>query len=124
MKKHFLILFASLLCLPAPSQADPVRFTGRTTADARLAKDTLQNILLFSSASMKCDSLSHVEARVIQPGYVPADPKYRVGTGKVVHESWTATLCGKRVKFLISFWGAADGGTDFGIGYPYPPDAP
>jgi hypothetical protein len=112
------------LVAASPAWADQVHFTGQTTATPQLIKDTLQNILLFSHTTKKCDTLSAVESTILPKTYVPTDPKYRVGQPPIVYESWYATLCGEQTKFLISFWPSPEGGTMFSVGYPYPPDAP
>jgi hypothetical protein len=115
---------ALLVSAPPAAPADQVHFTGETTAGEVLIRDTLQTIAQFAYSSRNCRSVSAVEARILPEDYVPANPQYRLGTGKVVRETWTATLCGEKTRFLISFWPDGKGGTFFGIGYPYPDDAP
>jgi hypothetical protein len=119
-------MLAALAAGSATEAASPqqVRFTGRTTADAVLIGDALGNILRFASASRNCQALSAVEASVLPADYVPGDPKYRVGEGKVVYERWDANLCGEVTTFLVHFWPSPQGGTMFSVSYPYPPDAP
>ncbi len=123
MKSWAARLATLLLATAAPAHADQVRFTGQTTADGLLIRDALQNILRFAYATRQCTTLTAVEANVLD-AYEPQDPMYRVGSGQITYESWSATLCGETIKFLISFWPSVEGGTMFGIGYPYPPDAP
>lgn len=107
-----------------PVLADQVHFTGATTADVTLIKDALHQILLYSNATEHCPTLEGVEAKILSPTYKPVDAAKRPEAGKGTYESWTATLCGKPVKFLITFWPASDGGTMFAVTHPYPPDAP
>jgi hypothetical protein len=112
------------LAISQVSLADQVHFNGQTTANDLLIKDTLENILLFARATEKCSSLEAVDAVILPTNYAPSDPHYRAGKGTVTYESWNATLCGKHIKFLISFWPSSEGGTMFAVGYPYPRDAP
>jgi hypothetical protein len=124
MKTIFAILLGVTFLFAGQARAGQVQFTGSTTANQLLIKDTLQNILQFSYTRSKCETLSTVNANVLPKNYVPSDPKYRVGNPPVIYESWSATLCGEQLKFLVSFWPSPEGGTMFGIGFPYPPDAP
>lgn len=112
------------MAVPEPALADQVRFTGNTTADVTLIKDALHNILLYGNATDHCATLESVEAKILSPSYKPADAATRPEAGKGTYESWTATLCGKPIKFLITFWPASDGGTMFAVTVPYPADAP
>lgn len=107
----------------APAMAEQLQFTGQTTANIMLIKDTLRNIQLVGQGQRNCGVISAVDARVLPESYLPPGP-YRVGKGQVVYETWSTTLCGDVVKFLISFWPAPEGGTQFAVGYPYPADAP
>ena len=104
--------------------ADQVHFTGNTTADVTLIKDALQNILVYSKVAENCPTLDGVEAQILSPAYKPVDAATRPEAGNGTYESWTATLCGKSVKFLITFWPASEGGTMLAVTYPYPIDAP
>jgi len=114
---------AGMAMVHTAASADQVRFTGQTRADGVLAKDILQNVLRYAFATDKCSSLTEVEASTLS-GYQPADTRYRVGKGTIIYERWTATLCGKKVKFLVSYWPVESGGSDFALGVPYPADAP
>lgn len=119
-------MLAALAAGSAAGAAGPqqVHFTGRTTADAVLIRDALGNIMRFAAARDNCSTLSAVEADVLPADYVPADPKYRVGEGRVTYERWDAHLCGRVTRFLVHFWSAPQGGTMFSVSYPYPADAP
>jgi hypothetical protein len=123
MKAAFLMAIAAL-AFPQPANAEQVRFTGSTTADVTLIKDALHNILLYGVARDECSSLESVEAKILSPSYKPADAATRPEAGKGTYESWTATLCGKPTKVLMTFWPADDGGTMLAITVPYPADAP
>ena len=107
-----------------PVTAEQLRFSGQSTADMALIKDTLGHIQVVGQGQRDCGVISAVDASILPEGYSPADSGYRVGQGKVTYESWSATMCGETVKFLISFWPASDGGTMFAVGYTYPSDAP
>ena len=122
--KSALLLAIAALGLSQPARADEVRFTGNTTADVTLIKDALHNILLYGNAADQCSNLESVEAKILSPSYKPSDAATRPEAGKGRYESWTATLCGKPTKFLMTFWPANDGGTMFAITVPYPADAP
>ena len=123
MKIALALPLLTSLFLVVPAKAAQVRFTGDTTANVTLIQDALRNVMLFGS-SQGCSSLELVEARVLSPGYVPKDAATRPEAGKGTYEAWTATLCGKPTKFLITFWPAAEGGMMFAVTYPYPADAP
>lgn len=117
------VIAGSVTLCAAPAMAEQLRFTGQTTANVMLIKETLRNIQLVGQGQRNCGVISAVDARVLPESYLPTGA-YRVGKGKVVYETWSTTMCGDVVKFLISFWPAPDGGTLFAVGYPYPADAP
>ena len=103
--------------------AEQLRFTGQTTANLELIKDTLRHIQLIGQAQNDCDVISAVEATVHPEDFLPSKA-YRVGEGQVIYETWSTIMCGSEVQFLISFWPAPEGGMMFAVGYPYPADAP
>lgn len=102
-----------------PAVANQIRFTGQTTANELLIKDTLQNIARFGDA-LDCTNLNTVEAKVMPTDYVPSEPSMVRSEPGTIYEHWTADFCGKNEEFLISFWPSEAGGTMFGIGYPFP----
>ena len=124
VRRAFLACLGPSFLLAQPARADQVHFTGTTTASETLIRDTLQTILRTAYLRTRCAALSSVDAAILSPGYRPKDSRYRVGEGKRTYERWSVVLCGKTIKYLITFWPAADGGTMFSIGDPYPPDAP
>jgi hypothetical protein len=105
------------------AMAEQLRFTGQTTANLVLIKDTLRQIQLVGQAQNNCGVVSAVEASILPKGFQPSKA-YRVGDGSIIYETWSTTMCGKEIKFLISLWPAPNGGMMFAVGYPYPPDAP
>lgn len=109
---------------PAPPSAPPVqvRFTGRTTADATLTRDAVQEVARFSAHALKCDRLTGVEATIMPEGWQPADPNFRIGPPGTIYERWDAAGCGRGVPFLIAFWKPPEGGTMFQVGHPFPAD--
>jgi hypothetical protein len=107
----------------APARADQVHFTGSTTVDAVVIRDALQNILRIAAANEQCNVLSAVEASVLPAGYRPP-PAYAAAGAEARYERWDASLCGRVVPFLLSFWSPPEGGTMFQIGYPYPAEVP
>jgi hypothetical protein len=114
---------ATLSVSAAPAMAEQLRFTGQTTANLQLIKDTLRQIQLIGQSQNGCGVISAVEATVHPKDFQPAKA-YRVGKGQVIYETWSTAMCGSEVKFLISFWPAPEGGMMFAVGYPYPADAP
>ena len=114
---------ATFAICAAPAMAEQLRFTGRTTANIELIKDTFRQIQLIGQAQIDCGVISAVEAAVHPADFQPNEA-YRVGQGQVIYETWSATMCDAEVKFLISFWEAPEGGTMFAVGYPYPADVP
>lgn len=113
---------ATLTFCATPAMAEQLRFTGQTTANLDLIKDTLRQIQLIGQARNDCGVISAVEAAVHPEDFLPNEA-YRVGEGQVTYETWSTTMCDSKVKFLISFWAAPEGGTMFAVGYPYPADA-
>ena len=105
----------------APQQ---VHFTGRTTADATLIRDALQNVVRYGDALQQCTTLSAVEARVLPADYRPRDSRYHIAGAEVRYEHWDAVLCGRPTAFLVGFWSAPQGGTMFQVSYPLPDDVP
>ena len=124
MRLFTLGLACTALLASHPARADQVHFTGETTASAVLIKDTLQTIAQYGYSLRRCPAPSAVEAKILPTSYVPRNPQYRLGTGTVVREMWNVTLCGEKIRFLVTFWPDGSGGSMFGIGYPYPDDAP
>ncbi len=116
---------ALLLALGAamPARADQVRFTGVTSVDAVVIRDTLQQILTVAAAR-GCNQLSAVEARMLPEDYRPADSADRGERPGLRFERWEVTLCGAVVPHLLGFWHPPQGGTMFQIIIPYPADAP
>ena len=114
---------AALSVCATTAMAEELRFTGQTTANLELIKDTLRQIQLIGQARNDCGVISAVEAAVHSEDFLPSEP-YRVGEGQVTYEPWSTIMCGSEVKFLISFWAAPEDGTMFAVGYPYPADAP
>lgn len=116
------LFISSALCATS-AIAEQLRFTGQTTANVVLIKDTLRQIQLVGQAQTNCGVISAVEASILPKNYQPSKA-YRVGTWSVIYETWSTMMCGNEIKFLISFWPAPDGGMMFAVGYPYPSDAP
>jgi hypothetical protein len=123
VKRILVLLAAATILAPYPAYADQIRFTGQTTADETLIQDALRNVMLIAAAE-HCTSLEGVQAKILSPGYKPAATASRPEGENATYEAWTATLCGKPTKFLITFWPAEDGGTMLAVGYPYPKGAP
>ena len=115
-------ILAAALAAAAPDAAQPsqIRFTGHTTADATLIRDALNEVARFSGHALKCGELTAVEASILPDGWQPADPNYRIGPPGTRYERWAVAQCGRTVPFLLGFWNAAEGGTLFQVGYPFP----
>jgi hypothetical protein len=123
--RHGALALTAILLAAQPAHAQQqFHFTGETTASPVLIHDAMQNVAMYGRAALRCTDITAVESRVLPASYVPGNPQYRIGTGTVVREAWNVTLCGKQVRFLLTFWPDGSGGTMFGIGYPYPDDAP
>ena len=116
------LVISSAICATS-AMAEQLRFTGQTTANVVLIKDTLRQIQLVGQAQNNCGVISAVEASILPKNFQPSKA-YRVGAGSVIYEAWSTMMCGNEIKFLISFWPAPDGGMMFAVGYPYPSDAP
>lgn len=116
------LVISSTVCA-TPAIAEQLRFTGHTAANLVLIKDTLRQIQLVGQELHNCGVVSAVEATVLPKDFQPSEA-YRVGKGSVSYETWSTTMCGNEIKFLISFWQAPNGGMMFAVGYPYPPGAP
>ncbi len=111
------------LAVAAPAQADQVHFTGVTSVDNVVIRDTLQNILQVAAAR-GCNQLTAVEASMLPADYRPADAGQHGDRPGLRFERWDVTLCGTALPFLLGFWNAPQGGTMFQIILPYPADAP
>ena len=120
------ILFAAALACAGPAAAqDPAqepRFTGATTAETpALRSGALGEVSYFAGRTLNCGAASEVNVSVRPPGWVPADPNFRIGPAGSVYERWDVTLCGRVVPFLVVFWREASG-QQFAVGHPYPGD--
>jgi hypothetical protein len=107
----------------APARAEQVHFTGVTSVDEVVIRDTLQNILRVAAAR-GCNRLDAVEASMLPAAYRPdggSDDAERPG---LRYERWDVTLCGIVLPHLLGFWQPPEGGTMFQIILPYPADAP
>jgi hypothetical protein len=107
----------------APARAEQVRFTGATSVDEVVIRDTLENILRVAAAR-GCNRLDAVEASMLPAAYRPpgsGDDSERPG---LRYERWNVTLCGIVLSHLLAFWQPPEGGTMFQITLPYPADAP
>lgn len=125
MRLTFLRALAALLCFTAtPAAAQQVRFTGYTTAEPTLIRDTLNQLVRHAAATQACTELTAVEAAVLPPDYRPADPRYRAAAEgaaeDVTYERWDAMLCGRTVAYLVGFWPSPEGGTMFQLSHPFP----
>lgn len=108
----------------ALAQPAQVRLSGISSADPTLARDVLKEIRRFAASGIKCGDLTAVALSVQPPGWQPADPNYRIGPAGTRYERWEAVMCGQTRVFLIGFWTAPEGGTQFQVGYPFPAEAP
>jgi len=100
--------------------ADQIRFVGDTTADSTLIHDTVQQLLLVVDGRFHCQQVQLIESEVLPPSYSPPAASRVQTAAKARYERWTATFCGKKVPFLISFWPASDGGSMFSVTHPFP----
>lgn len=116
-------LLIAMLLIAAPGRfalADPVHFTGETTADTTLITDALRVLQRLAQDRLQCATLGAVRSEILPPRYVPPGGPGPEGAARTVYERWTASLCGKEVPFLLGFWPAAEGGTMFRVQYPFP----
>jgi hypothetical protein len=118
-----LALALGLALAASPARADQVHFTGQTTVDQLVIRDTLQNIAQVAAAR-GCSRLTAVESTMLPADYHAPDAAERGDRPGLHYERWDVTLCGAVVPHLVGFWPAADGGTMFQIILPYPADAP
>lgn len=119
------LLAAASVAVSLPAVADQVRLTGETTAGKTLAVDTLKTVASLGPR-FHCASLDAVEAHVLPKSFSPPGKDNAEGSNPTTYERWDATFCGKMVPVLIAYWLAADGGTMFRVGIPFPssPGAP
>jgi hypothetical protein len=116
----FAVAAAVTLTSPTVPESQQLRITGRTTADATLIHDAVQEVTRFSSLALKCDKLTGIEASVMPQGWQPADSNFRIGPPGTIYERWDAAGCGRVIPFLIGFWKAAEGGSMFQVAHPFP----
>jgi hypothetical protein len=114
---------ATLTMTSPPAHAEEVHFSGQTTVDMVVAKDVLQNIQQIGLAELGCGVIQDVQSEIMPASYAPAATDNYAGQAKETYERWKVTLCGKSTSFLLGFWPAPEGGTDFHVSYPFPRDA-
>ena len=112
-----LLVLAFAFAVPAAAQQQ-VRFTGHTTVDAVVIRDSLQQVAQVAAGRERCTELTAVEARVLPADYRPPDPGPAPADAR--YERWDVTLCGRIVPFLLGFWHPSEGGTMFRITHPFP----
>ena len=122
MRRRFAIAVVALSTLASPALAETLRFTGQTTADQTLIKDTLRAVQEYIVALKNCSVIMGVDATILASSYAPSDAKYRVAP-KETYERWVVEACGSKTSFLIGYWPAEDGGMNFNVSYPLPKDA-
>jgi hypothetical protein len=105
-------LTAALLAAGAAPAQEQVQFTGRTTADPQLIHDAFQDIGLYIRENLECTKIEQVVAEVLPGSAVKRDPADPADT---TYEQWTVSFCGKSQPFLVAFWSAKDGGTQYRI---------
>ena len=77
-------------------------------------------MLLVVNGRFHCSPVQLVESEILPPSYSPPAASRVQASSKAHYERWTATFCGMKVPFLISFWPASDGGTMFSVTHPFP----
>ena len=89
-------------CQSAPSTTDAL-FSGKSSADSVLKKDTLNTVSIFVMAN-GCNSIDHIETSVLH-----FEPRNGVKNHVWSEEKWMVTGCGKTFPFYVTY--SEDGGT-------------
>jgi len=119
------LIFAVAALAPAPAPSAPaapaaeIDFTGRTTADAGLIWDAMQEVSRFSAWRLKCHRLTAVKASIQPEGWQPPNPNFRIAPSGARYERWDVAQCDRVVPFLIAFWGP-EGKKEFQVAHPFP----
>jgi hypothetical protein len=103
----------------APRRAE-LTFSGTTSASHLLIRDVMQNVVDLGEAELDCPMPDSVVAEVMPEGFQPAVPEAGPeGAGLPKYERWLVGFCGNKVPVLLTFWTMAQGGTAFGVQYPF-----
>ncbi|WP_455211905.1 hypothetical protein [Kaarinaea lacus] len=100
----FMLLLPPIIlgCQNAPSTTDTL-FSGKSSADSVLKKDTLNTIMIFVLAN-DCNRIDHIETSVLH-----FDPRNGIKNHVWSKEKWVVTGCGKTFPFYVTY--SEDGGS-------------
>lgn len=102
--------------------AEPIKFTGTTSAHGELRRDVLQLIVPFGGAD--CPMPSEIRTGMLNASMISPNASFYSPALGTTYERWDAKFCGKVERFLIKFLPDPQGGTFLSVEYPYPADAP
>ncbi|HEU0309649.1 MAG TPA: hypothetical protein VFR36_00320 [Sphingomicrobium sp.] len=102
--------------------AEPIKFTGTTTAHGELRRDVLQLIIPFGGAD--CPMPSEIRTGMLNASMISPNASYYSPALGMTYERWDVKFCGKTERFLIKFLPDPQGGTFLSVEHPYPADAP
>lgn len=102
--------------------AQPIKFTGTTSAQGELRRDVLQLIVPFGGAD--CPMPSEIRTGMLNASMISPNASYYSPALGTTYERWDVKFCRKVERFLIKFLPDPQGGTFLSLVYPYPADAP
>jgi hypothetical protein len=102
--------------------AEPIKFTGTTTAHGELRGDVLRLIIPFGGAD--CPMPSEIRTGVLNASMISPNASFYSPALGTTYERWEVKFCGRLERFLIKFLPDPQGGTFLSVEHPYPADAP
>lgn len=105
-KKFFIVAVAVLSLLSACATRIPV--SGKTVAGDLLKADTTRDLVMRAKLEGNCDQISSIETQILSVS-LGGTPAARTYSG--ANERWVVNLCGKSIRYLVTFTPDGDGGT-------------
>jgi hypothetical protein len=115
------VLLFFMYAIAAAGQPD---ITGHTLADTQLSGDIKDLLLVFAKGKLKCSTIDSILAEDVPADFVAPPVRGPTRDGPTRYERWTAVGCQNSAVFLVEWWKAADGGSQFGVSpFPHPTNA-
>ena len=110
MNKCILIVAVAVLSLLSAC-ATRIPVSGKTVAGDLLKADTTRDLVMRAKLEGNCDQISSIETQIlfVSPRGTGRTPAERMYGG--VNERWVVNLCGKSIRYLVTFTPDGDGGT-------------
>ena len=110
MNKCILIVAVAVLSLLSAC-ATPIPTSGKTVAGDLLKADTTRDLARRAKLEWSCDQITSIETQIlsVSPRGTGGTPAARTYSGAT--ERWVVNLCGKSIRYLVTFTADGDGGT-------------